>query len=42
MRGVIKIKLKEMLYEGVDRINLIQDRNQLWALVNRVINFRVP
>jgi hypothetical protein len=39
--GDIKTDLKEIRYEGVDWIQLAQDRVQLWAVVNTVMNFRV-
>jgi hypothetical protein len=29
-------------WEGVDRIDLAQDREQWWALVNMVMKFLVP
>jgi len=29
-------------WEGVDWIHLAQDRDQWWALVNMVMNLRVP
>jgi hypothetical protein len=38
----IKIDLKEMECEGVDWFHLIQDRVQWRALVNTVMNIRVP
>jgi hypothetical protein len=34
--------LREIVWEDVDRINLAQDRDQWRALVNTVMNFRVP
>jgi hypothetical protein len=33
--------LKETGWEGVEWIHLTHDRDQLWALVNTVMNFRV-
>jgi hypothetical protein len=34
--------LKDMKYEGVDWIHVAEDRDQWRALVNTVINIRVP
>jgi hypothetical protein len=38
----IKMDLKETGYGGVDWIHLAQDRDWRWALVNTVMNLRVP
>jgi hypothetical protein len=38
----IKIDLRERGWDGIDRINLAQDRNKWRALVNTVMNLRVP
>jgi hypothetical protein len=38
----IKMDLREIGWGVMDRINLGQDREQWRALVNRVMNFRVP
>jgi hypothetical protein len=38
----IKIDLREMGCDGVDWINLAQDRGQWRALVNTVMKLRVP
>jgi len=38
----IRMDLREIGCEGVDWIHLIQDRVQWWALVNTVMNLRVP
>jgi hypothetical protein len=38
----IKIDLRETGWDGVDWIDLTQDRNQWGALVNTVTNLRVP
>jgi hypothetical protein len=33
---------KKIGWEGVDWIHLAQDRDQQWAVVNTVMNLRVP
>jgi hypothetical protein len=38
----IKIELREIGWDGMDWIDLSQDRNQWRALVNTVIKLRVP
>jgi hypothetical protein len=38
----IRMDLKERMWEGVDWIHLAQDRDQCLALVNTVIDLRVP
>jgi hypothetical protein len=38
----IKIDLREIAWDGVDWIDLAQDRDQWRALVNTVMNLRVP
>jgi hypothetical protein len=38
----IKIDLTEIGWDGVDWIDLAQDRDQWRALVNTVMNLRVP
>jgi hypothetical protein len=38
----IRIDLKDIGWEGVDWMHLAQDRDQWRALVNTVINLRVP
>jgi hypothetical protein len=38
----IKIDLREIEWDGMDRIGLTQDRDQWGALVNTVMNLRVP
>jgi hypothetical protein len=38
----IKMDLREIGWDGVDWIDLAQNRDQWMALVNTVMNFRVP
>jgi hypothetical protein len=38
----IKIYLREIGWDGMDWIDLAQDRDQWKAVVNTVMNFRVP
>jgi hypothetical protein len=38
----MRLDLSEMMFEVVDCIFLAQDRDHLWALVNVVMNLRVP
>jgi hypothetical protein len=38
----IKIDLRDIGWEGVNWIDLAQDRDQWRALVNTVMNLRVP
>ena len=38
----IKIGLKEVRCEGIDRIDMAQNRDGWRALVNAVMNLRVP
>jgi hypothetical protein len=38
----IKIDLREIGWDGVDWIDMVQDRDQWRALVNTVFNLRVP
>jgi hypothetical protein len=39
---VIKLYLREIGWDGVDWIDMAQDRDQWRALVNTVLNLRVP
>jgi hypothetical protein len=38
----IKIALREIVWDGMDWIDLAQDRDQWRALVSTVMNLRVP
>jgi hypothetical protein len=38
----IKMDLREIVWDDVDWIELAQDRDQWRALVNKVMNLRVP
>jgi hypothetical protein len=38
----IKMDLREIGWDGVDWIDVAQDRSQWWALVVTVLNLRVP
>jgi hypothetical protein len=38
----IKIDLQEVKWEGTDWIDLTQDRDRWRALLNRVMNLRIP
>jgi hypothetical protein len=38
----IKTDLRELFWDGMDWINVGQDRGQRMALLNIVINFQVP
>jgi hypothetical protein len=38
----IKMDLREIGWDGVDWIDMAQDRDQWMALVNTVLNLRVP
>ena len=40
--GVLNKYLKEIGLEGVGCIDLAQDRKKWWAVVNAVMNLRVP
>jgi hypothetical protein len=40
--GNIKMNLREIGWDGMDWIDLTQDRDQWRALVNAVMNLRVP
>ena len=38
----IKMDLQEVVIRGMDWIDMAQDRNRWWALVNEVMNLCVP
>jgi hypothetical protein len=38
----IKMDLRDIVFGDVDWIRLVQDRDRWWALVNTVMNLRVP
>jgi hypothetical protein len=38
----IKMNLRQIGYDGLDWIDLAQDRDQWKALVNKVMNLQVP
>jgi hypothetical protein len=38
----IKIDLREIVWDGVDWVDLTQDRDQWRTFVNMVMNLRVP
>jgi hypothetical protein len=38
----IKMDLREIGWDRTDWIDLVQDRDQWWALVSEVMNLRVP
>jgi len=42
MEGNIKIGLPERGCDGVDWINVVRDRNRWQAVVNTVMNLRLP
>jgi hypothetical protein len=42
MADSIKMGLREIGWDGMDWINLAQNRDQWRALVNMVMNLRVP
>jgi hypothetical protein len=37
-----KIDLREIVWDGMNWIDLPEERDKWWALVNTVMNFRVP
>jgi len=42
VRIILKMDLQEVGYEGMDWINVVQDRDRWWVLVNVVMNLPVP
>jgi len=41
-RMILKLTLKEMSYGDVDLIGLALGMNKWWAIVNAVMNLRIP
>jgi hypothetical protein len=41
-KDTVRMDVREIRWEGVNWIRLAQDRNHWRALVNTVVNFRVP
>jgi hypothetical protein len=41
-RIILKVDLGEIGWGGMDCIRLVEDRDQWWAVVNTVMNLRVP
>jgi hypothetical protein len=41
-QGNIKIDLQELGWGGIEWIKVAQDRDRWWALVDMVVNLRVP
>jgi hypothetical protein len=41
-RIILKCSFKDLVGMGMDWIGLAQDRESCWALVNAVMNLRVP
>jgi hypothetical protein len=40
--NIIRTDLREIGWEGAEWMHLAQDNDQLWAVVNTVMNLRVP
>jgi hypothetical protein len=40
--GNIKMHLREIGWDSMHSIDLAQDKNQWWALVNKVMDLRAP
>jgi hypothetical protein len=38
----IRMDIREIVWEGVELMDMAQDRNQCRAVVNKVMNLRVP
>jgi len=38
----IRMDLREVVWKCVDWVNLVQDRDHWWDLMNTVMNFRFP
>jgi hypothetical protein len=42
MEDNIRMDLREIGWKGMDWMRVVQDRDQWWAVVNMVMNLRVP
>jgi hypothetical protein len=40
--GNIRMDFQEIEWEGIDRINVTQDRESFWAVVNTIMKIRFP
>jgi hypothetical protein len=42
LEGNVKMDFTEIDWAGMDWIDLAQDRDQWWSLVNMIMNVRIP